>query len=143
MILNESLLFANPAMEYYVQVNEHFPPVERVTQYVFIFQTPVQFKRFMKTMPLYTGFRHLAVIVAIENFKANKSVIGDIYEESVEILAQKFDRIPELRAYIEDFRIKCSRNYRLEVAKNRIACITFRSVEGLCPDVINQIISLV
>lgn len=143
MILNDSEVLANPAMELYVQVNEHFPPVERVRTLVFIFQTPGKFKRFMQSMPLYAGFRHLAIIVAIENFKANKSVLGDIYEESVQILVQKFNDFPQLSAYIEDFRIKCSRNYRLQVAKNRIACITFRSVEGLVPDVINMITSLV
>jgi hypothetical protein len=143
MILNASLLLANPAMEHYIRVNEHFPPVEKVRSLVFIFQTPAKFKRFMQTMPLHAGFRDLAVIVAIENFKANKFILRDMYEESVDILVQKFNGIPQLCDYIEDFRLKCSRNYRIEVAKNRIACITFRSVEGLCPDVIKRITSLV
>jgi hypothetical protein len=143
LILNSSDVLANPTMEFYVKVDDEFPSIEKVQQLVFIFETPLQFKRFLLSMVLYTGTKHLGIIVAVETFKANMHIIGHSYEESVDILIKKFDNFPQLSSYVEDFKSKCSLKYRREKARKKLNCFYFRCVQGLCPDVLEQIINLV
>ena len=75
-------------------------------------------------------------------FNSNMCTEDDSLQGLVDTVASKLDAVPELTAYTEDFRRKCSRSHRSE-ARKRVNAFYFKRCEDLCDDVIEKILESV
>ncbi len=100
-------------------------------------------KRIVNGVPGRYNIR-LSFIAIAELLKLNSKLCAndDSLQGLTDTVASKLDAVPELTAYTEDFRRKCSRSHR-EAARNRVCAFYFKRCEDLCDDVIEKVLEYV
>lgn len=88
-------------------------------------------------------YARMAFITVSELLKLNSDLCDNRFaQELVDVVASKLDTVPELAAYTEDFRRKCSKSHR-EAARKRVHAFYFTRCEDLCDDVIEKVLEYV
>jgi hypothetical protein len=88
--------------------------------------------------------RRTVVIKMVEFFKFNVNICyGEPRTDRItKLLIARMNEIAELAEYTEDFKRKCLKTYR-DQARKSLTAFYFKHIEGLCPDVIELIISFI
>ncbi len=88
-------------------------------------------------------YARLSLMYTAEVLKMNKHLCGDkTLQNMIDMLAAKFDTVPELTAYNEDFRRQLSQSHR-NAARKRVYAFYFNRCEDLCDDMIWEIMNRV
>jgi len=91
-----------------------------------------------------TSSHRLFGITCIEILKNKAEMcLADSYLQSLVVsLSERFKVIPELAAYLEDFKRKCLESHRA-AARKRVLSFYFKRCEDLCDDVIEKVLECV
>jgi hypothetical protein len=86
----------------------------------------------------------LFVITVVELLKRNSEVcLSDLeLQRFVSVAVSKLEEVPELAAYLEDFKRKCLESHRA-AARKRLVSFYFKRCEDLCDDVIEKVLECV
>jgi hypothetical protein len=71
--------------------------------------------------------------------KADMCLAESDLQSLVVALYERFEVIPELAAYLEDFKRKCLESHRA-AARKRVLSFYFKRCEDLCDDVIEKVL---
>jgi hypothetical protein len=89
-------------------------------------------------------FNRFYVITYVELLKRNAEVCltDPELQRFISAGATKLEEVPELAAYLEDFKRKCLASHRA-AARKRVISFYFTRCEDLCDDVIERVLSYV
>ena len=84
----------------------------------------------------------VCLISSIELIKLNvKLCYGNChFDKVINVCAKKIENIQEMVDYVHDFKKKCLKSYS-DQAKKKLVTFYFNHVDGLCPDVIEKIMT--
>jgi hypothetical protein len=84
----------------------------------------------------------VCLISSIELIKLNVILCygNEVFDKLIGAYAKKIENVQGMADYAEDFKKKCWKSYR-DQAKKKLVTFYFNRVEGLCPDVIEKIMT--
>ena len=84
----------------------------------------------------------LCLVSSIELIKLNVILCygNKVFDKVIDTCAKKIENVQGMADYAEDFKKKCSKSYR-DQAKKKLVTFYFNHIEGLCPDVIEKIMT--
>ena len=84
----------------------------------------------------------LCLISTIELIKLNVKICygKPCFDNVIDVCAKKIENVQGMADYAEHFKKKCLKSYR-DQAKKKLVTFYFNRIEGLCPDVIEKIMT--
>jgi hypothetical protein len=141
-------LYQRP-IEHYTPPNDNWPFRYEIMYGVRKYKNPElllrdTYGRLLKTKFSRKRVRVTSFLFAVETLKLNNQICYNhpVIQHLSKLMVKNFDCIPELRTYIIDFKKKCLKSYR-DQARKSLTAFYFKHIEGLCPDVIELIISFI
>ena len=84
----------------------------------------------------------LCLVSTIELIKLNVKICYGVpcFDNVIDVCAKKIENVQGMADYAEHFKKKCLKSYR-DQAKKKLVTFYFNRIEGLCPDVIEKIMT--